>query len=343
MEAPGAYFFGYYEGAKGVSGDYFTYQKLSDRYYAMIKCDVAGKGIPAALIMVQVATIFQDYFRGWTPKSPGLDLSSLVLRINDIVAERQFKGRFAALTAGILDAEKGAFYLSNAGDNQLHIYRAGQRSVEQLTIPGGPAAGTFSSADLPISFPQEMRSLEREDMLLLFTDGLEEAKRLLRNKEWERFTVTQEMIDRGEVAEELSADEDGEEFSIARIHAIVSAVDARGSYELTKVMDPAAGDRLEFDYSGCDNIARDSVLAVVAAERIFRLVPDPSAGPDDRIQVDRVVVDFLREHFRQFDRYFAHPVVRDNQDDRASQYLEFSHLKEDEQFDDITMLVVQRR
>ena len=71
METDHALFFGYYEGAKGVSGDYFSYQKLDDRYVAMIKCDVAGKGIPAALIMVQVATVFQDYFRNWTIESPG--------------------------------------------------------------------------------------------------------------------------------------------------------------------------------------------------------------------------------------------------------------------------------
>jgi methyl-accepting chemotaxis protein len=336
------YFFGYYEGAKGVSGDYFTYQKLSDRYYAMIKCDVAGKGIPAALIMVQVATVFQDYFTGWTPKSPGLDVSSLVLRINDIVAERQFKGRFAALTAGILDAQKGAFYLANAGDNHLHVYRGGTHQVEQLTIPGGPAAGTFSSHDLPISFPQEMQTVARGDMLLLFTDGLEEAKRLLRNGKWETFTVTQEMLDRGEVDPSLSPDEDGEEFTITRIHDIISAVESRSTYRLQRIMEPDETAEHVFDYSTCSDTGRDAVLAIVAAERIFRLVPDPAAGPENRIQVDRIIVDFLREHFVPFNRYFAYPVVPFDEDDGTSQYVSFSHLKEDEQFDDITMLVARR-
>ncbi|MFW5694570.1 MAG: SpoIIE family protein phosphatase [Alkalispirochaeta sp.] len=342
MRAEDVYFFGYYEGAKGVSGDYFTYQKLSDRYYAMIKCDVAGKGIPAALIMVQVATVFQDYFRGWTPKSPGLDVSSLVLRINDIVAERQFKGRFAALTAGILDVRKGSFYLANAGDNQLHVYRSATKSVEQLTIPGGPAAGTFSSHDLPISFPQEMRSIDRGDMLLLFTDGLEEAKRLLRGRDWNTFTVTQEMIDQGVVDERLSPDEDGEEFTIERVHAIVSAVERRDTYKLEKIMDPNDRDDLVFDYSTCTNVARDTVLAVVAAERVFRLVPNPEAGSEHRVEIDRVVVDFLREHFVPFRQYFAHPVVPLEDDDGTSEYVSFSHLMEDEQFDDLTMLAVRR-
>ena len=55
--------FGYYEGAKGVSGDYFDYNKLDKDNYAIIKCDVAGKGVPASLIMVEVATIFSTFFR----------------------------------------------------------------------------------------------------------------------------------------------------------------------------------------------------------------------------------------------------------------------------------------
>ena len=75
-------FFGYYEGAKGVSGDYFDFIRLDSSHYAVIKCDVAGKGVPAALIMVEVATIFTDYFRDWTLKSAGIKIDKLVYKIN---------------------------------------------------------------------------------------------------------------------------------------------------------------------------------------------------------------------------------------------------------------------
>ena len=56
--------FGYYEGAKGVSGDYFDFKRLDDTHYAMIKCDVSGKGVAAALIMVEVATLFINLLQG---------------------------------------------------------------------------------------------------------------------------------------------------------------------------------------------------------------------------------------------------------------------------------------
>lgn len=353
FDAPGVYFFGYYEGAKGVSGDYFTYQKLSDRYYAMIKCDVAGKGIPAALIMVQVATVFQNHFRGWTQKTPGLDLSSMVLRVNDVVAEQQFKGRFAALTAGILDVQTGAFYVVNAGDNQLHVYREKTKEVEVLTIPGGPASGMFSSADMPITFPQEMQTVASGDVLLLFTDGLEEAKRLLRDENFRPMVVTQEMIDKKKVPSDLGLGHDGEEFTIKRIHEIVKAVQTRGRYRLEKVLNPLPNEVLEFDYSTCTPDGKDLSLAIIAAEKIFRIFPDPAAGPKNRIRIDSMLDDFLQKHFVQYKQYFSRPVAEESGSDPDSedrggsagelQYRTYSHIREDEQYDDLTVLVVRRK
>ncbi|MFQ3547158.1 MAG: HAMP domain-containing protein, partial [Termitinemataceae bacterium] len=74
LDARWAEFFGYYEGAKGVSGDYFDYINLDDRYFAVIKCDVAGKGVPAALIMIQVATLFINSFQHWRPTAESLQI-----------------------------------------------------------------------------------------------------------------------------------------------------------------------------------------------------------------------------------------------------------------------------
>ncbi|MDR2103260.1 MAG: HAMP domain-containing protein, partial [Treponema sp.] len=83
QETENACFFGYYESAKGVSGDYFDYQNLDGRYFAIIKCDVAGKGIPAALIMIQVATMFLNYFKNWKPSEKGMHIEEAVYQIND--------------------------------------------------------------------------------------------------------------------------------------------------------------------------------------------------------------------------------------------------------------------
>lgn len=331
--------YGYYEGAKGVSGDYFAYEPLeSGRYYAVIKCDVAGKGVPAALIMVQVATIFLDYFKEWSMKSSGLKLEKLVGRINDLISEREFRGRFAAFTLGILDIQKGAFYLSNAGDNQIHIYERAKQTVEQYSLTETPAAGVFPTDMVPSGFPQELRVLKQGDIFLLFTDGVEEAQRHLRDEEFNMYTVTEDDVEKGRVTEALQANVNNEEFSIARIHAIAEAVQRRGSYRLVKELNPV-DEELLFDFSGCRQNSEDTVLALVSVEKMFRIYPDPNAGPDDRVQVDKKVDDFLREHFKGYNRYFHHPLP----DDPKSEYRVFSHIREDEQYDDLTILAIRKK
>ncbi|MFP4301557.1 MAG: SpoIIE family protein phosphatase [Spirochaetaceae bacterium] len=331
--------YGYYEGAKGVSGDYFAYEPLQGgRYYAVIKCDVAGKGVPAALIMVQVATLFLDYFKGWTMERSGLKLEKLVSRINDLISEREFRGRFAAFTLGILDIQKGAFYLSNAGDNQIHIFEREKQAVGQYSLTETPAAGVFPSDMVPSGFPQELRVLKRGDIFLLFTDGVEEAQRILRDENFSVYTVTEEDVESGRVSKALQANVSNEEFSIARIHAITEAVQRGGTYRLVKELNPVE-EELLFDFSSCEPTSENTVLALTSVEKMFRIYPDPGAGPDDRVEVDKKIDEFLRAHFKGYERYFHHPLPEDPQ----SEYRVFTHLREDEQYDDLTILAIRKK
>ena len=144
--------YGYYRGAKGVSGDYFDFKKLDDTHYALIKCDVAGKGVSAALIMVEVATIFISYFRDWVKRKESIALikdpkaklravqeldriDSLVYTINDMVEERGFPGRFAAFTVCILNSATGATTVCNAGDTIINVYEAEQKKMVHNQLP----------------------------------------------------------------------------------------------------------------------------------------------------------------------------------------------------------------
>jgi hypothetical protein len=84
---------------------------------------------------------------------------------------------------------------------------------------------------------------------------------------------------------------------------------------------------------------KEAVLAVVSAEKVFRVVLDPTAGDGNRVEVDAKIDAFLKKHFIQYQRYFAHRL--EGQPDDA--YVQFSHLVEDEQRDDLTILVVRRK
>ncbi|HEY9593040.1 MAG TPA: SpoIIE family protein phosphatase, partial [Spirochaetia bacterium] len=185
--------YGYYEGAKGVSGDYFDFKKLDDTHYALIKCDVAGKGVPAALIMVEVATLFISYFRDWVKRAETVRriadpkaraaaerdlerIDQLVYTINDMLEERGFRGRFAALTICIFNSATGVATVCNAGDTLMHVYEAGSRRMVQKKLPDSPAAGVFPSmmVELKSGFRQVPQKLVKGDAIFLFTDGFEE-------------------------------------------------------------------------------------------------------------------------------------------------------------------------
>ncbi len=46
-------------------------------------------------------------------------------------------------------------------------------------------------------------------------------------------------------------------------------------------------------------------MAMVSAEKIFRLIPGPAAGGEDRVLVDIKIKEFLEKHFDQYRRYFS--------------------------------------
>lgn len=195
--------FGFYEGAKGVSGDYFDFKKLDDEHYAFIICDVAGKAVPAALIMVQISTIFHSYFTNFNLKKNKIETVSIVNMINDTVAEREFSGRFAAILVIILNVKTGKAFLTNAGYTQMLIYRNNKREAEWIKLNADSgAAGVFPSYMLPNPYVQEEITVNKGDIIYLFTDGIEESRN-------------------GKTIKTENGEEKPEEFGLERIKAIV--------------------------------------------------------------------------------------------------------------------------
>ena len=341
----GADFFGYYEGAKGVSGDYFDYMELTPGKYAMIKCDVAGKGVPASLIMVMVATIFRNFFNDWMEGQKRKDalaagkgvkrqledpnLEELVYAINGLVEERGFEGRFAALIVVLFDTDSGRTVFCHAGDNIVHLYDHAQRAMVSKTLPEAGAAGVFSNdlIEMKGGYKRIPHVLKSGDLMLLYTDGLEEAQRIWKD---ETFKVIKD--ENGEDARE--------ELSNRRIYEIVNALMRRSSYSLKKDHNPIPDEELVFDFSTCQGTIEEVVIALVSIEKIFRMYPDPAATENDVVVVDRKIAEFLEEHFNQYDAYFHDPVENASV---SAEYVQFCRIKEDPQYDDLTVLGVKKK
>ena len=335
-------FFGYYEGAKGVSGDYFDYRPLDDRFYAFIKCDVSGKGVPAALIMVGVATIFTTGFQGWSYKKDGIHLDALTERINDYLYKKGFKGLFAALVMGVFDSKNGDVHLCHAGDKFVRVYKPATREVVQHELQSAPAAGAIDPelVSLAAAYKQVTIKLDHGDSLLLYTDGFEESSRARRGRDFRQLFEMVEIKDaegkinkhREDLVEQLGED---------RIKELTIAIMTKSTYTLRKQDDPLGPENtFDFDFSALEGTSEDLVIGLAAAEKVLRIVPDPSATPSDLIIVDSKIDDLLSRCWKQYPRYCA--IKQDHTDPRSKEYRFYGRLREDEQYDALTMMLIRR-
>jgi serine phosphatase RsbU (regulator of sigma subunit) len=341
-DAENIQFFGYYEGAKGVSGDYFDYQDLDGRYYAIIKCDVAGKGIPAALIMIQVATMFLNYFKQWKPTARGMHIEELVYQINEFIETLAFKGRFAAFTLCLLDSQTGIARFCNAGDNLIHIFNASENRVKTVSLPETPAVGVLPNFLVESKGGYQVQSvtLDRGDILFLYTDGIEEAKRRFRNTGFKETLCVEGNAPVGTPHGNHTVGQENEELGADRVEEIIESVMNRRIYTLRKWHNPEGEDKeLDFDFSSCQGTVEEVIMALVSVERIFRCYRDPKAGESSRILVDKKMDAFLKAHFLQYRNYCSRS--RDVPGNDA--YIYYTYIKEDEQYDDLTILGIKRK
>jgi serine phosphatase RsbU (regulator of sigma subunit) len=340
-DTPNAHFFGYYEGAKGVSGDYFDYQDLDGRYFAIIKCDVAGKGIPAALIMIQVATMFLNYFKTWKPTERGMHIEEVVYQINDFIETLGFKGRFAAFTLCLFDSQTGILRFCNAGDNIVRIFDAAEGRIKTITLPETPAAGVLPNVlvESKGGYRVQTRTLNRGDILLLYTDGIEETKRNFRDGEFKEIICTEGNAPPNTPHANHVVGQGDEEMGAGRVEAIINAVMNREVYTLYKYHNPEGDTGLQFDFTSCDGRVEEVIMALISVEKMFRCYKDPKAKDDARVLVDKKIDAFLKGHFIQYRSYCSDTREYPGNDT----YMYYTHVREDDQYDDLTILGIKRK
>ncbi len=322
MQDNGIEFFGYYAGADELSGDYFDYKKLDDDHYAIIKCDVSGHGVPAALIMVEVATLFLNSFNGWSMSNPaqGTNLGPVVGQINNLLESRGFNGRFAAFTLVLINTKTGECWFCNAGDNIVQIYDGASHKKKIISLPETPAAGMFSTdlVDIKGGYKVQKLKLKKDDVLFLYTDGIEESKRNIRTSD-------------GNIIVDAS-----EEMSGERVKDIIEAVYNKDTYVLNKQGD---NEVLNFDFSTCEGNAEDAIMALVSIEKIFRLYRPLSPKHSDRIRVDKKIDNFLRLHFKEYSIYCKdHSSI-----EMDPVHIFYNGVTEDAQYDDLTLVAIKKK
>ena len=157
--------------ARGVSGDYLAAFKLDDTRAALCVADVAGKGFPAALLMSNLQAALRSF------ASESISPSELCEKLNQLMCGNTPLRKFITCFYSELNIATRKLTFTNAGHNPPMLVR---RDGECVRLEeGGRVIGAFCDS----TFTQQEIQLYEGDKLLLFTDGVTEA----RNADGEEF------------------------------------------------------------------------------------------------------------------------------------------------------------
>jgi serine phosphatase RsbU (regulator of sigma subunit) len=150
--------------SKSVGGDYYDCIPLADGRCALVMADVAGKGIPAALLVSSLHAYLGAYLES------GMPIVDLVRRLNQVIYNASTDDKFITGFIAILSPETGTIESVNAGHNPVYCMRA-DGSVQELNA-GGIALGMLER-DFP--YQSEVTVIGAGEGVLLYTDGIPEA------------------------------------------------------------------------------------------------------------------------------------------------------------------------
>jgi len=162
--------------AKEVGGDLFDFFVQDERLYFCVG-DVSGKGIPASLFMAVTRNLFRIIAQqGRTPAEIATQINEFLFKDND-------QGMFVTMFIGMADLGTGALNFCNCGHNPPVLVRKGQKAAFMDLKYTNRPLGIWDEGEF---YGEEVANI-REDQLLLYTDGLNEAenadKELLGNDE----------------------------------------------------------------------------------------------------------------------------------------------------------------
>ncbi len=161
--APGLDLAGNSTPCRAVGGDYYDFFPYPNGRLGVVVGDVAGKGLPASLLMASLQARVQVL-----AEEAG-DLSAMVTRLNRTISAHCPPNRFISFFAAIADPAANRLVYVNAGHNPPLVVRAGGAS--EILETGGPVLGVGSAG----VYSQGEAAFGAGDLLVLYSDGVTEA------------------------------------------------------------------------------------------------------------------------------------------------------------------------
>ncbi|MCE1189981.1 MAG: SpoIIE family protein phosphatase [Ignavibacteria bacterium] len=150
--------------SKHVGGDYYDIIKLNEEKLCFAIADVSGKGVPASLLMANLQAFLKSICKKEEP------IGQATALINDLVAENTSDGRFITFFWSYLDILNKKLTYVNAGHNPPLLFR--NNSLTYLD-KGGIILGVMRTL---VPYSVDEVELQSGDCILMFTDGVTEAK-----------------------------------------------------------------------------------------------------------------------------------------------------------------------
>lgn len=192
------------EPAREVGGDYYDTFALDQNHVAIAIGDVSGKGMPAALFMVETLT----RLRVELTSRVSFPLDYIVRRINSELVKDNDTCMFTTLFLAVIDVTTGGMEYINGGHNHP-LFASQGSSFRFLQVPNGMLLGVYDEAPLETRY----LNLSSGDQFFLYTDGVTEAE----NTDRELFS-DERLQDTLNAAEKLDA-----KHAIAHVRSVVAA------------------------------------------------------------------------------------------------------------------------
>ena len=151
--------------AREVGGDFYDFFFIDEQHLALVIGDVSGKGIPAALFMMEAKTLIKNVAE-WE-SSP----AAILEHVNRQLCENNQANMFVTVWMGIVDVTTGHMRCANAG-HEYPMLRTAGGLFELHKDKHGMALGCMDG----LKWKEQEYDFAPEDAIFIYTDGVAEAK-----------------------------------------------------------------------------------------------------------------------------------------------------------------------
>ncbi len=155
--------------AVNVGGDFFDYINTPEDKLCVVIGDVAGKGIPAALLMAMTRSMVRSSLQ--QSENNLNDLPKRVQSVNNSLARENLNGKFVTALIYILDLKVMKIHFLNAGHTPLYIFRPRENNFQAYN-EGGLPFGILENEQ----YQHAVVDINPGDILVTYTDGVTEAQ-----------------------------------------------------------------------------------------------------------------------------------------------------------------------